>query len=109
MTGEKLNGSAVDDVWYMLAYPVCQEIARLSLCVHRTCPKVGVLLRCMLALVNPFTVALEEDLESGPSLTPELDGVILDNVRINRLLEEVRQCPRLAMLQGFTSGPCGMK
>lgn len=62
------------------------------------------LLRHVLALVDPFAVALEEDLQSRPSLTPELDGVTLDDVSVNRLLQEVWQCPRLAMLQGFTSG-----
>ena len=58
----------------------------------------------MLALVDPFTVALEEDLESGPSLTLELDGVALDDVSVNGLLQEAGQRPGLAMLQGFTSG-----
>lgn len=67
------------------------------------------LLRHVLALVDPFTVALEEDLKSRPGLTPELDGVTLDDVSINRLLQEVGQCPRLAMLQGFTSGTWGIK
>lgn len=62
------------------------------------------LLRHVLALVDPFAVALEEDLESGPSLTPELDGVALDDVSINGLLQEVGKCPGLAMLRGFTSG-----
>lgn len=62
------------------------------------------LLRDVLALVDPFPVALKEDLESGTSLTPELDGVTLHNVCIDRLLQEARQCPRLAMLRGFTSG-----
>lgn len=62
------------------------------------------LLGHVLALVDPFAVALEEDLESRPSLTPELDGVALDDVRVNRLLQEARQRPRLAMLQGFPSG-----
>lgn len=62
------------------------------------------LLGHVLALVNPFTVALEEDLERGPGLTPELDGVALDDVGIDGLLQEPRQGPRLAMLQGFTSG-----
>ena len=69
-----------------------------------TCPQVGVLLRHVLALVDPFAVALEEDLQGGPSLTPQLDGVALDDVGVNGLLQEVRQCPRLAMLQGFTAG-----
>ena len=62
------------------------------------------LLRQVLALVDPFSIALEEDLESGPGLAPELDGVALDDVSINRLLQEVRQGPGLAMLQGFPSG-----
>lgn len=62
------------------------------------------LLRHVLALVDPFTVALEEDLKSGPSLTPELDGVTLDDVSINGLFQEVWQGRSLAMLQGFTSG-----
>lgn len=44
------------------------------------------LLRDVLALVDPFPVALKEDLESGTSLTPELDGVTLHNVCIDRLL-----------------------
>lgn len=61
------------------------------------------LLRHVLALVNPFPVALEEDLESGPSLTTELDGVALDDVSVDRFFQEVRQRPGLAMLQGFTS------
>lgn len=61
------------------------------------------LLRHVLALVDPFTIALEEDLECRPSLTPELDGITFDNVGIDRLLQEVRQGPRLSMLEGFTS------
>lgn len=68
-----------------------------------TCPQVCVLLRHVLALVDPFTIALEEDLKSRPSLTPELDGVTLDDVSIDRLFQEEGQCPRLAMLQGLTS------
>lgn len=62
------------------------------------------LLGHVLALVDPFTVALEEYLESGPSLTSELDGVALDDVSINRLLQEVWKGPGLAMLQVFTAG-----
>lgn len=62
------------------------------------------LLGHVLALVHPLPVALEEDLEGGPSLTPELDGVALDDVSVDGLLQEVRQRPRLAMLQGFASG-----
>lgn len=69
-----------------------------------TCSQVSVLLRHVLALVDPFTVALEKDLESGPSLTPELDGVALDDISINRLFQEMGKGPRLAMLQAFTSG-----
>lgn len=69
----------------------------------RTCCEVSVLLRHVLALVDPFTIALEEDLERRPSLTPELDGITFDNVGIDRLLQEVRQGPRLSMLEGFTS------
>ncbi len=67
------------------------------------------LLRHVLALVDPFAIAFEEDLKSRPSLTPELDGVTLDDVSVNGLLQEVGQCPRLAMLQGFTSGPWRIK
>lgn len=62
------------------------------------------LLGHVLALVDPFAVALEEDLKSRPSLTPELDGVALDDVSVDGLLQEVGQRPGLAMLQGFTSG-----
>ena len=62
------------------------------------------LLRHVLALVDPFPVALEKDLESGPSLTPELDRVALDDISINGLFQEVGQGPGLAMLQAFTSG-----
>lgn len=67
------------------------------------------LLRDVLALVDPFTVALEEDLQSGPSSTPELDGIAFDDVSVNRLLQELGQCPGLAMLQGFTSGTWGIR
>lgn len=69
----------------------------------RTCCEISVLLRRVLALVDPITIALEEDLECRPSLTPELDGITFDNVGIDRLLQEVRQGPRLSMLEGFTS------
>lgn len=92
---------------YLFVYPrmyVHSMFVFLYISVFCTCPQISVLLRRMLALVDPFTVALEEDLESGPSLTPELDGVTLDNVGIDRFFQEVGQCPRLAMLQGFTSG-----
>lgn len=51
------------------------------------------LLGHVLALVDPFAVALEEDLKSRPSLTPELDGVALDDVSVDGLLQEVGQRP----------------
>lgn len=56
------------------------------------------LLRHVLALVDPFAIALEEDLKSRPSLTPQLDGVTLDDVSINRLFQEKWQGRGLAML-----------
>lgn len=62
------------------------------------------LLRHVLALVDPFAVALEEDLKRWPSLTPQLDGVTLDDVGIHRLLQEVGQGPGLAMLQSLPPG-----
>ena len=62
------------------------------------------LLRHVLVLVDPFPVALEEDLKSRPSLTPEFDGVTLDDVSIHRLFQKKGQCCSLAMLQRFTSG-----
>lgn len=62
------------------------------------------LLRHVLALMDPFAVALEEDLQSGASATSELDGVALDDVGVHGLLQEVRQRPGRAMLQVFTSG-----
>lgn len=58
----------------------------------------------MLVLVDPFAVALEEDLKSRPSLTPEFDGVTLDDVSIHRLFQKKGQGCSLAMLQCFTSG-----
>lgn len=61
------------------------------------------LLRHVLTLVDPFAVALEEDLKSRPSLTPELDGVALDDVSVNGLFQEAGQGGSLAMLQGLTS------
>lgn len=61
------------------------------------------LLRHVLTLVDPFAVALEEDLKSWLSLTPELDGVALDDVSINRLFKELGQGCRLAT-QRFASG-----
>lgn len=93
-------------VCHVSIWHVCLSL-HISVCF--TCPQVGVLLRHVLALVNPFAVALEEDLESGLSLTPELDGVTLDDVSVDRLFQEVGQCPRLAMLQGFTPGTWGIK
>lgn len=68
-----------------------------------TCAKVGVLLGHVLTLVDPFAVALEEDLKSRLGLTPQLDGVALDDVGINRLLQELGQGCRLAA-QCFASG-----
>lgn len=68
-----------------------------------TCAKVGVLLGHVLTLVDPFAVALEEDLKSWLGLTPQLDGVALDDVGINRLLQELGQGCRLAA-QCFASG-----
>lgn len=56
------------------------------------------LLRHVLALVDPFAIALEEDLKSRLSLTPQLDGVTFDDVSINRLFQEMWQGGGLAML-----------
>lgn len=61
------------------------------------------LLGHVLTLVDPFAVALEEDLKSRLGLTPQLDGVALDDVGINRLLQELGQGCRLAA-QRFASG-----
>lgn len=71
--------------------------------VWPTCAEVGVLLGHVLTLVDPFAVALEEDLKSRLGLTPQLDGVALDDVGINRLLQELGQGCRLAA-QRFASG-----
>lgn len=62
------------------------------------------LLRHVLTLVDPLAIALEEDLKSGSSLTPELDGIALDDVSIHGLFEKMRQGHGLAMLQSFNPG-----
>lgn len=77
---------------------------RESLFFYLTCHHISELLNHVLALVDPFSIALKEDLERRPGLTPQLDGIAFDDVGINRLLQEAGEGPRLTMMQGFTSG-----
>lgn len=48
----------------------------------------------MLVLMDPLPVAFEEDLHGRPCFAPECDRVALDDVRILRLLYEMRQRSR---------------
>lgn len=61
------------------------------------------LLRHVLALVDPLAVAFEKDLESR-SLTAELDGIALDDVSVHGLLQEAGQSHGVAVLLGFAPG-----
>lgn len=61
------------------------------------------LLRHVLALVDPLAVAFEKDLKGG-SLAAELDGVALDDVRVHGLLQETGQGDGVAVLLGFAPG-----
>lgn len=70
----------------------------------RTCLQVSVLLRHVLALVDPLAVAFEEDLKSRTRLTAELDGVALDDVSVHGLLQEAGQGHGVAVLLGFAPG-----
>lgn len=54
---------------------------------------VRVLLCCVLVLMNPFPVTLEEDLQSGSGAAPQPDRVAFDDVSVFRLLQEVWQRP----------------
>lgn len=54
---------------------------------------VHIFLDRVLVLVNPFPVALEEDLQGGSGTAPQPDGVALDDVGVFWLLPEVRQRP----------------
>lgn len=79
----------------------------IILCVCVTCAQVGVLLQHVLALMDPFSIALEEDLQRGPSLAAQLDGVTLHDVGVHGLLHEAWQRPGLAVLQGGASQAWG--
>lgn len=59
-----------------------------------TCALVHALLGHVLVLVDPFTVALEEDLHGWHGFTAQDDGVAFDDVGIIWLLHEVRQRSR---------------
>lgn len=71
-----------------------------------TCPQVGMLTGRVLALVDPLAIALEEDLQGGPGLAVQLDGVALDDVRIHRLLHEARQRAGWTVLLALTANAC---
>ena len=68
----------------------------------RTGAQVGVLLGQVLALMDPFPVALEEDLQRGLGPAAQLDGVALDDVGVVRLLQEAGEGPGL---EGLAPGP----
>ena len=70
-------------------------------CAH-TGAQVGVLLGQVLALMDPFPVALEEDLQCGLGPAAQLDGVALDDVGVVGLLQEAGQGPGL---EGLAPGP----
>ena len=77
-----------------------------ALCVRARCAhtgaQVGVLLGQVLALMDPFPVALEEDLQCGLGPAAQLDGVALDDVGVVGLLQEAGQGPGL---EGLAPGP----
>ena len=77
-----------------------------ALCVHARCAhtgaQVGVLLGQVLALMDPFPIALEEDLKRGLGLAAQLDGVALDDVGVVGLLQEAGEGPGL---EGLAPGP----
>lgn len=54
---------------------------------------VHVFLDRVLVLVNPFPVALEENLQGGCGTAPQADRVALDDIGVFWLLQEVRQRP----------------
>ncbi|GAA6091733.1 uncharacterized [Tachysurus ichikawai] len=48
--------------------------------------------RCVLVLMNPLPIALEEDLQRRSSSAVKLNWIAFDNVSVIRLLKETRQC-----------------
>lgn len=79
-------------------------LAYIHICFCSTCLQVRVLLRHVLALVDPLAVAFEENLKSRTCLTAELDGVALDDVSVHGFLQKTGQGHSVAVLLGLTPG-----
>lgn len=56
-----------------------------------TCSQLDVFQGCVLVLVNPLSIALEEDLQRRSSPAFKLNWIAFDDVRVIRLLKEARQ------------------
>lgn len=71
---------------YMNIYCVC-------VCVF-TCSQFDMFQGCVLVLMNPLPIALEEDLQRRSSSAAKLDWIAFDDVSVIRLLKEARQGSR---------------